>query len=582
MKDKKLRKGLIREWMLLAAALAAVAGVIFLIWHFLPSGKHEDLDAWFGSPAENEAAIVLEDSVYEGKAVLLEDRFFVPYELVQNLLNPRFYWDESVQEMLFTTADTLYEITPESTDYTGNGEKLETESPAVRYVEEQLYVDLDFLQERSDFTYDLLEEPKRVVITMGSQTVTEALLKKDAKIRTGAGIKRTILSDGKKGDAVTVLAVENKWARVRTADGMIGYVKEKTLKDVQEKTRESVYSGPEYTSLSMEGRLNLVWHGIYYEEANDLLEEDTKDMSWVNVISPTWYDLADGEGGVTSFASADYVKQAHKQGLQVWPLISNFGNGSSRAVLGNRASRKKLQEFLIDQARTLDFDGLNIDFEGLAETTGPSYVQFMRELSILCRKEQIYLSVDVAVPMPFSMFYNRKELGVICDYVIMMGYDEHYAGSETAGTVASLNFERTGIANMLKEVAKSDNRNKLNLTLVYRCIDLETFVDKGNEGLPENERHWVANTNDKSIRFETENEYEIRQAIKAGKSGELEVPEILKARIAGGSVTGTDLTGSIKIRNRIHPEKKISYVVTQNLETETFAESGDCVLFSPV
>ena len=453
MKDKKLRKGLIREWMLLAAALAAVAGVIFLIWHFLPSGKHEDLDAWFGSPAENEAAIVLEDSVYEGKAVLLEDRFFVPYELVQNLLNPRFYWDESVQEMLFTTADTLYEITPESTDYTGNGEKLETESPAVRYVEEQLYVDLDFLQERSDFTYDLLEEPKRVVITMGSQTVTEALLKKDAKIRTGAGIKRTILSDGKKGDAVTVLAVENKWARVRTADGMIGYVKEKTLKDVQEKTRESVYSGPEYTSLSMEGRLNLVWHGIYYEEANDLLEEDTKDMSWVNVISPTWYDLADDEGGVTSFASADYVKQAHKQGLQVWPLISNFGNGSSRAVLGNRASRKKLQEFLIDQARTLDFDGLNIDFEGLAETTGPSYVQFMRELSILCRKEQIYLSVDVAVPMPFSMFYNRKELGVICDYVIMMGYDEHYAGSETAGTVASLNFERTGIANMLKEVA---------------------------------------------------------------------------------------------------------------------------------
>ena len=90
----------------------------------------------------------------------------------------------------------------------------------------------------------------------------------------------------------------------------------------------------------------------------------------------------------------------------------------------------------------------------IAQEAGYDYVQFMRELSILCRKNQIILSVDVPVPMDFSKHYNRRELGVVCDYVIMMGYDEHYAGSEVAGSVASMDFERTGIENMLSEVPK--------------------------------------------------------------------------------------------------------------------------------
>ncbi|MFR8549121.1 MAG: glycosyl hydrolase family 18 protein [Lachnospiraceae bacterium] len=186
-----------------------------------------------------------------------------------------------------------------------------------------------------------------------------------------------------------------------------------------------------------------------------MLKKDISGMSGVNVISPTWYYLSDNEGGVLSYADASYVKRAHKKGLQVWALISNFSEDvSTTALLASRTARQNVQNYLISQALELGFDGINIDFEGIAQEAGYDYVQFLRELSILCRKNQIILSVDVPVPMDFSKHYNRAELGAVCDYVIMMGYDEHYAGSEVAGSVASMDFEITGIENMLGEVPK--------------------------------------------------------------------------------------------------------------------------------
>ena len=185
---------------------------------------------------------------------------------------------------------------------------------------------------------------------------------------------------------------------------------------------------------------------------NSQFAEDTADVTGVNVISPTWYFLADSEGEITSFADADYVKSAHKKNMQVWALISNFSaDVDSTTLLASRAARQKVQNYLIGQAKEIGFDGINIDFEGIAQEAGCDYVQFIRELSILCRKNGIILSVDVPVPMDFSKYYNREELGNVCDYVIMMGYDEHYAGSDE-GSVASIGFVTNGVADTLKEV----------------------------------------------------------------------------------------------------------------------------------
>lgn len=436
------------------AAFAVLAGLLIIyVVRFMPVSKRMSAGDYFGSLEENEAAVIAEDHLAEGRAVRMEDRWYIDYALVQSELNPRFYWDESAGLMLFTTASEIYEIPADSSAYLTGEDTQDVGYMVIKTTENGKYVALEFLQEHSDFTYEIYEDPGRIVISRGSRTVTSAVVKKNSAVRYLGGIKSLVLTEAQKGSEVVILEQMEHWSQIRTADGYIGYIKNSSLTEISEQTRPSVYTGPEYTSLSMEDRVNLVWHQIDYAQMNDNFAEDTAQMSGVNVISPTWYFLSDNEGNIDSLADASYVKQAHEAGLQVWALISNFSADVSTAeLLASRAARQKVQDYLIAQAEEIGFDGINIDFEGIPETAGYSYVQFMRELSILCRERGLYLSVDVPVPMDFSSHYDRKELGVVCDYVIMMGYDEHYAGSDIVGSVASMDFERNGIENMLSEV----------------------------------------------------------------------------------------------------------------------------------
>ena len=447
-----------KKFQILAGVIALIGmlAILFVcIRKYMPSSQRMSSEEYFGQLGETEAAIVVEDHIAQEHAQIYDGNVYIDYTLVQNELNSRFYWDASVGLLLFTTPTQVFEIAPNTSAYTIDGESFDAGYDILHTTSAGMYLSMTFLQQYSDLNCQVYEMPKRVVITYGSEEVTTARIKKDTVVRYQGGIKSPIVTDVTEDSEVTVLEQMDSWSKVLTADGYIGYVKNKQLADVTQTTRETVYAGPEYTSIHLDEKVNLVWHQIDYQEMNSQFAEDTADVTGVNVISPTWYFLADSAGEITSFADADYVKSAHKKNMQVWALISNFSaDVDSTTLLASRAARQKVQNYLIGQAKEIGFDGINIDFEGIAQEAGCDYVQFIRELSILCRKNGIILSVDVPVPMDFSKYYNREELGNVCDYVIMMGYDEHYAGSDIVGSVASMDFEETGIQNMLTEVSK--------------------------------------------------------------------------------------------------------------------------------
>ena len=447
-----------KKFQILAGVIALIGmlAILFVcIRKYMPSSQRMSSEEYFGQLGETEAAVVVEDHIAQEHAQVYDGNVYIDYTLVQNELNSRFYWDASVGLLLFTTPTQVFEIAPNTSAYTIDGESFDAGYDILHTTSAGMYLSMTFLQQYSDLNCQVYETPKRVVITYGSEEVTTARIKKDTVVRYQGGIKSPIVTDVTEDSEVTVLEQMDSWSKVLTADGYIGYVKNKQLADVTQTTRETVYAGPEYTSIHLDEKVNLVWHQIDYQEMNSQFAEDTADITGINVISPTWYFLADSEGEITSFADADYVKAAHKKNMQVWALISNFSaDVDSTTLLASRAARQKVQNYLIGQAQEIGFDGINIDFEGIAQEAGCDYVQFIRELSILCRKNGIILSVDVPVPMDFSKYYNREELGNVCDYVIMMGYDEHYAGSDIVGSVASMDFEETGIQNMLTEVSK--------------------------------------------------------------------------------------------------------------------------------
>ena len=473
---QKMKHRLFRLLAALITGVGFLAIIIVCFVKFMPTSKRMPSEEYFGisgvvqqetnengelvssyggALGENEAVIILENRVATERALILEGSAYIDYTLVQRQLNSRFHWDASVGLMLFTTADQIMEIAPNSTIYTIDGETFDAGYEIVKTTSSGMYLSANFMQQFSDLRFEIFDAPSRVVVTTGSITVTTGVLKKDTAVRYQGGIKSPIITEASEGAPVTVLEQMENWSQIRTQDGYIGYVKNNRLKEVQETVRETYYQGTAYTSISREDRVNLVWHQINYPEMNANLEKDIAKMTGVNVISPTWYFLSDNTGEILSYADASYVEAAHAKGLQVWALISNFSpDVSTTTLLASRAARQKVQNYLVNQALELGFDGINIDFEGISQEAGYDYVQFMRELSILCRKNHIILSVDVPVPMDFSRHYNRAELGRVCDYVIVMGYDEHYAGSDIVGSVASMNFEINGIENMLMEVPK--------------------------------------------------------------------------------------------------------------------------------
>ena len=230
------------------------------------------------------------------------------------------------------------------------------------------------------------------------------------------------------------------------------------------------------------------------EAANATLDDVVRDTQGMNVISPTWFALTDNEGGIRSIASQNYVSRAHSLGLEVWALVDNFDNNvSSYEVLSKTSSRTRLIQNLMNEVLRYDIDGINVDFEDLSYDAGEPFVQFLRELSIQCRLNGIVLSVDNYVPRESTAHYDRPEQGVVADYVIIMGYDEHWGGGGVAGSVASIGFVEDGIRQTVDKVPSHKVINALPFyTRVWKtregqvsseALDMETaqnFITNNN------------------------------------------------------------------------------------------------------
>ena len=441
---------------LLLIILVGAAGVITsAIRRYTPSDARMDLADYYQQSAEDELSLILQDKISDSKGRIEDGTAYIPYAVVTEDLDGRFYWDQETQQMLYTLPEEILEIQPESSTYLLGGETVTEDYPIVRQIDGDYYIALDFLEQYMEIQGTVYEDPARAVIfyKWGKAETVEA--SKETQVRYQGGIKSPILKDLEQGEQMLLLEELDNWSRVMTRDGIDGYVENSSLSSVGE--MEYSYTGSyeeNFTSLTRDHKINLAWHQVTSEAANQAFASDIQNMTGVNVISPTWFSVTSIQGNISSLASSDYVSQAHAKGLEVWGLIDNFDKDvSTLDTLSVRSARQHIIEMLLSEAKRVDLDGINVDFEALTEEEAPHFIQFIRELSVACRNNGLVLSVDNPVPQ-YTAFYNRKEQGIVADYVIIMGYDEHTVGSETAGSVASLPFVEEGITQTLSEVPK--------------------------------------------------------------------------------------------------------------------------------
>ncbi len=485
---RRRRRRKILQAVLPVVIAIALIGIILLVakstglfddWGY--SSKMADLNGYFKTISDDTASVVENGEVTDDKITVRDGKLYIPYEAVIEKYNENFYWEQTDDRLLYTTGDGVYAAKLQDNYYTLDGNGTQTGYQICYKNGETLMVCLDYVRIFTNFDYKLFGgggEPYRACVkTEWGTDVVADVIEDDIAVRTVADKEGDILKKLRKGNTVVIVASENeKWIKVTTDDLITGYVETKHLGEKYDRPETPVTDVAPITVTTVADYAQpviLAWHNVTNENSAQYLKENEKFLPYINTISPTWFALADNEGTVESIASSSYVETCHAKGLKVWGLVSNltYPEVSLGEILPYPEKRDYVTEQLLNYAAQYNLDGINIDFESVPSDVGPSYIQFIREFSLKAHAKNLVVSVDNYVPKEYSMHYNRKEQGIFADYVIIMGYDEHTAASEEAGSVASLDFVMEGIEKTLEEVPKEKIVNALPFYVRYWIVD---------------------------------------------------------------------------------------------------------------
>lgn len=451
-RSRKARSGCMGQLLgfilfLIIAAAGLIAGI-----KYMPSREYADLDSLYEAGGSDRVALYLNYERQDESGLYADGQMYLPIAWVDENLNERFYWDANEEILVYALPDEI--IKSDDTTLDDDGNKI------IYRDGDTVYLSLGLIKKYTNVRMQAVDSDshKRVFVENNWEPVTIAEAAWSAKIRLRGGLKSPIITKVKRGDTVTVLEQYDNWSKVMTQDGHIGYMHKWKMKNLHEEELKSDFDQPVYKNISMDQKIVLVWHQVTIAAANQAMDSLIAKTKGVNVIAPTWFTLSSNSGSYESLADKSYVERAHEKGLKVWAVLDNFSrecskNVQSEELLSRTSVREKLIANLMTEAEKYGFDGINLDFESLKTEAGVHYIEFIRELSVSCRAKGLVLSVDNYVPAAYNSFYDQKEQGTVADYVIIMGYDEHYAGGE-AGSVSSIGYVENGIKSMLSMVPK--------------------------------------------------------------------------------------------------------------------------------
>ena len=427
---------------ILVFVLFLAAAAAYAVLRYMPTSKRADLYEYYQAADGDEAKLVLGTQILEVNGLVRDGQAYLPLAMVNEYLNARYYWDEDNQQVLYATPSTLTRSAAASQP-----------GQDVWLRDGEVFLKMDYVKRFTDLDCYVYSQPARICMQNRFTDLMTVSVKKKTAVRVLGGIKSKVLTEVSEGNTLLFMQDYDDWLQVATWDGYIGYVKASKVTKPSLNSYARSFQEESYNYLKTEEPVNMVWNMVTVPDANDFLEGLTENMTGVNVITPTWFFLEGSSGQFQDISSSSYVERAHAMGLKVWGMVDNINSESNiYEALRHTGSRQTLIRGLVDAAVAVGLDGINVDFETLDEDTIPHFLEFLRELSIETHKYGLVLSVDDPVTSVYTEHYNRREQGRVVDYLIIMGYDEHYVNSESAGSVASLPWVEQGVIDAIAEV----------------------------------------------------------------------------------------------------------------------------------
>lgn len=438
-----------------AAGLVVIVAAMFVIVRYTPTKEKMSGYKYFDIDKNTDKVLVMIDGEsYPDTGINIDGRLYLPQEFIADNINVGFYYDKESDATLYSDTSYIYAFKKNQNDYSDDTGKIYTmDYSVIRDVDGECFIAWDYVAERTDCEYQYASEPDRLNVTLKSEAKQCVTAGKKAAVRYRGGIKSPVLEYVSKGDRLEYVDDIDEWIKVTTVSGYTGYVKKSEVSDTFEYVREQK-AVEEHNFLLKNEKITLAWFQVSGTAGNSSIDNNMSTISGVNVIAPTWYSVTDASGNMSSYASADFVSKMHQRGIDVWALVSDFDTNVDFAQLySSKAARTNMVNKLVGEAKSYGFDGINLDYENIKSAYAKDYLQFVRELSVACERNGIVLSTDNYKPEAYNRCYNLKEQSKFVDYVIVMAYDEHYAGTE-AGSVASLPFVKEAVEDTVQLVGK--------------------------------------------------------------------------------------------------------------------------------
>ncbi|MDO5340135.1 MAG: glycosyl hydrolase family 18 protein [Eubacteriales bacterium] len=428
------------------SGLVIIIAAMFMVVRYTPTKEKMSGYTYFDIDKNTDKVMVMIDGEsYPDTGINIDGRLYLPQEFIADNINVGFYYDKESDAILYSDTSYIYAFKKNQNDYSDDtGKTYSMDYNVVRDVDGECFIAWDYVAERTDCEYYYFSEPDRLNVTLERDAKQCVTADKKAAVRYRGGIKSPVLEYVNKGDRLEYVDDIDEWAKVTTVSGYTGYVKKSEISDTFEYVREEK-ADEEHNYILKNEKITLAWFQVSGTAGNSSIDNNIATATGVNVIAPTWYSVTDESGNMSSYASSDFVNKMHQRGIDVWALVSDFDtNVDFTKLYSSKAARTNMVNKLVGEAKSYGFDGINLDYENIKSAYAKDYLQFVRELSVACERNGLVLSTDNYKPEAYNRCYNLKEQSRFVDYVIVMAYDEHYAGTN-AGSVASLPFVKEAV-----------------------------------------------------------------------------------------------------------------------------------------
>lgn len=450
--------------------LNVIIVIIFLailggVFYFSPNYIKEDYNGKTKILINNNnVTLKMKNDVYIDE----NNNIFMSIPDIKNYFDKYIEYDKEDGDIVTTSEINIAKLSTKNNKITINGEEEELNSPAIER-EETVYLPFSEISEKVyDVDLEYIKDTDTIIIDSLDRKQETATVNKKTKIKYKPQVFSRTLDKLKENDEIVFIEEKEDWAKVRTIDGTIGYVKKENLNDLEVVREEKNYIN------KVDGKINLVWD--YYSEYANAPDRKGEKMDGVNVVSPAFFSIMKGSNGEindnANKEGKDYIKWAHSNNYQVWAMFSNNSlKDTTSQILNDYEKRESMIENLINLVEKYDIDGVNVDFENMNESDKDVYSRFLIELAPRLKKMGKTLSVDVTAPdgsATWSLCFDRDVIADVSDYVIFMAYDQYGTGSSKVGTTAGYNWVEANIKKFLGQEDVPPEKIVLGIPLYMR------------------------------------------------------------------------------------------------------------------